>query len=219
MMRHAFSLVGAVFRHESVATSDFSHSSDCSVSPGGWSGSARVVQNSPHVGPSNRVTVPRNHVAGRHACLSPGHKRPAALMAPTSEASNRRAYGPPIMRHALTAIESGDSSPRSKPDDCARPGNPPRCALTETHGMRSQTRRVTERDRGAGRAFPRTRARIEAAVPLPGICALGSGADRDRADMRVVIDVPAFLAGFRTTTAGELGDAPFKRGLMITPAH
>ena len=81
MMRHAFSLVGAVFRHESVATSDFSHSSDCSVSPGGWSGSARVVQNSPHVGPSNRVTVPRNHVAGRHACLSPRHKRPAALMA------------------------------------------------------------------------------------------------------------------------------------------
>src|SRR6266436_9312906 len=106
MMRHAFTLVGAVFRHESVATSDFSHSSDCSVSPGGWSGSARVVQNSPHVGPSNRVTVPRNHVAGRHACLSPGHKRPAALMAPPSEASNRRAYGPPIMRHALTAIES-----------------------------------------------------------------------------------------------------------------
>jgi hypothetical protein len=34
MMRHAFSLVGTVFRHESVATSDFSHSSDCSVSPG-----------------------------------------------------------------------------------------------------------------------------------------------------------------------------------------
>jgi hypothetical protein len=55
MMRHAFSLVGTVFRHESVATSDFSHSSDCSVSPGGWLGSARVVQNSPHVGPSNRT--------------------------------------------------------------------------------------------------------------------------------------------------------------------
>ncbi len=81
MMRHAFSLVGTVFRHESVATSDLSHSSDRSVSPGGWSGSACVVQDSPHVGPSNRVTVPRNHVAGRHACLSPGHKRPAAPMA------------------------------------------------------------------------------------------------------------------------------------------
>ena len=81
MMRRAFSLVGAIFRHESVATSDLSHSSDCSVSPGGWSGSACVVQDSPHVGPSNRVTVPRNRLAGRHACRSPGHKRPAAPMA------------------------------------------------------------------------------------------------------------------------------------------
>jgi hypothetical protein len=144
MMRHAFSLVGAVFRHESVATSDFSHSSDCSVSPGGWSGSARVVQNSPHVGPSNRVTVPRNHVAGRHACLSPGHKRPAALMA--HQRGVKRACLWPANHVACAHRDrSGDSSPRSKPDDCARPGNPPRSALTETHAMRSQTRRAPDR--------------------------------------------------------------------------
>ena len=118
-MRHAFSLVGAVFRHESVATSDFSHSSDCSVSPGGWSGSARVVQNSPHVGPSNRVTVPRSRVAGRHACLSPGHKRPAALMA------HQRGVKPA----------------------CLWPANHAACAL-------KRGARLTERDRGAGRAFP-----------------------------------------------------------------
>jgi hypothetical protein len=30
---------------------------------------------------------------------------------------------------------SGDTSSRSKPDDCASPGNPPRSALTETHAM------------------------------------------------------------------------------------
>src|SRR6267378_4943192 len=73
MMRHAFSLVGTVFRHESVATSDFSHSSDWSVSPGG--GRARRVSSRTHrtSGPSNRVTVPSNRT-GRHACLSPGHK-------------------------------------------------------------------------------------------------------------------------------------------------
>jgi hypothetical protein len=41
-----------------------------------------------------------------------------------------------------------------------------------------------------------------------------AGADRDRAGVDIaVIDVPAFLAGFGRSAAGELGHAALKRGL------
>src|SRR5260370_14517946 len=65
MMRHAFSLVGTVFRHESVATSDFSHSSDCSVSPGvvGLGACRPELTARGAEYPSNRVTVPRIRLA------------------------------------------------------------------------------------------------------------------------------------------------------------
>ena len=42
-----------------------------------------------------------------------------------------------------------------------------------------------------------------------------AGADRDRACVDIaVVDVPEFLAGVRTTAAGELGHAALKRGLI-----
>ena len=57
-------------------------------------------------------------------------------------------------------------------------------------------------------------ARIEAAVPAPGIFpGRHAGAERDHADPHVaVIDVPAFFTGIERVAAGELGDAPLKRG-------
>src|SRR6266581_28220 len=56
---------------------------------------------------------------------------------------------------------------------------------------------------------------IETAVPFPRILIMRvAGADRDRAGVHIaVVDVPAFLAGFSQSAAGELGHAALKRGL------
>jgi hypothetical protein len=73
---------------------------------------------------------------------------------------------------------------------------------------------------GRGRAvlmFARMRARIEATAPLPLIGVVWiAGADRDRAGVDIaVIDVPAFLADFRISAAGEFGHTPLKRGASL----
>src|SRR5713226_6892841 len=66
---------------------------------------------------------------------------------------------------------------------------------------------------GGGRAIlllARLRSRIETATPLPRILIMGiAGADRDRAGVDIaVVDVPAFLAGFGRSAAGEGGHTP-----------
>lgn len=58
-------------------------------------------------------------------------------------------------------------------------------------------------------AFPRTRARIEAAAPFPllGIVRVADALN-DRADVDIaIVDVPAFLAGIGRSAAGEFGHA------------
>jgi hypothetical protein len=68
---------------------------------------------------------------------------------------------------------SGDTSQPSKPDDRARPENPPRSALTEIPASRfNRCAGLVECGRGAGRAFPGMRARKETAVPLSRIGAV-----------------------------------------------
>src|SRR6266478_1674709 len=70
---------------------------------------------------------------------------------------------------------------------------------------------------GSGRAIlllARLRSRIETASPLPRILIMGiAGTDRDRPGVDIaVVDVPAFLAGFGRSAAGEFGHTP-----MIPP--
>jgi hypothetical protein len=66
---------------------------------------------------------------------------------------------------------------------------------------------------GARLMFAGMRARIEPAVPFPwvGIVRIADALG-DRTGVHIpVIDVPAFLAGFRTSASGELGHAALKR--------
>jgi hypothetical protein len=88
--------------------------------------------------------------------------------------------------------------------DPATPGNRPRSGATRTLATLLRSRR------GLGRRLPRCRryfsrvtAGIEPAGPGPGIFAgRHAGANRDRADAHVtVIDVPAFVGGFRIAAA------------------
>ncbi len=76
--------------------------------------------------------------------------------------------------------------------------DPPRCLVVGA--------RMVESRRGAAGAFARSRARIEAAAPLPLRGGVGiADAPRDGADMNVTeIDMPAVLA-FGITAAGEGG--------------
>ena len=64
-------------------------------------------------------------------------------------------------------------------------------------------------------AFIMPRPGIETAMPFPRILIMGiAAADRDRAGVHIpVVDVPAFLAGFSRSTAGEFRHTPLKRGL------
>ncbi len=72
--------------------------------------------------------------------------------------------------------------------------------------------RLVEGDGGAALVFARMRARIEAAVPLPGIGIVrGAGTHCDRADADVtVIDVPAFLGGIGRAAAGRVRAWPIE---------
>src|SRR5216684_4267067 len=71
---------------------------------------------------------------------------------------------------------------------------------------------LVERLRSTALLFARVRARIKAAMPSPRILIMRiAAADRDGASMNIpVVDVPAFLAGFRIASAGKLGHVPSK---------
>jgi hypothetical protein len=73
---------------------------------------------------------------------------------------------------------------------------------------------VERRSRSVG-AIAWMATRIETAVPLPRIGVMRvADAPRDRASVDIaVVDVPAFLAGFSRSTAGELRHTALKRGL------
>jgi len=79
----------------------------------------------------------------------------------------------------------------------------------------SKPARVIEIDGRAALVLTRFHARIEATQPFPWIDVDGAArAAGDRADMDIaVIDVPAFLAVFWRSAAGECGHALLKRAV------
>lgn len=129
------------------------------------------------------------------------------------------AEGHPIMefvKAAFRPVPTWRVSSRSNHADGAKFENPPAFASQETaptppqsrHGLHRTWRRFRSRARLNG-------SRVKPAIPTPRILVIwDAGADRDRADTHIaVIDVPAFLAGFRIAPAGEFGHPLYKRAL------
>src|SRR5450755_814521 len=114
--------------------------------------------------------------------------------------------------------QTGDISPQSKLPDRATPENRPRYGWTETPSMRLRNPRgLRRRCQPCRWSIHQAGCRDRSRTAIPRArCHAGCRCARDRAGVNIaVVDVPAFLAGFSRSTAGELGHAPSKRGLSV----